>query len=330
MEPGSLEDLRRTQGAGSVGAAARFDGGRRTGRQRRRLALEGSVHPAGADGARAAGSESHVHRRRCCSRRRRSCRSPTTRMDRVQITHDGSVGDRPGRQGATWTTGSRSSPTSIASTRRPASARRCSRGRSARSACRPTGSTSSIGRTSRSGRTTSRRTSTSNITQSAPVSFVNAEEDHVGEKPSYGVSGFTKDGKSVMLDHQYDLWVVSLDGSGPPRNLTNGVGTKSETAIPLRAPRARRQRAGVRWIRRRRRRRWSRRRQRRDDRSVEAGAALGVHRTGQEGRLLPARRRPAHEARLRGPQLRPSDQGEERRPRARSRARRSSSSPTTG
>jgi dienelactone hydrolase len=67
-----------------------------------------------------------------------------------------------------------------------------------------------------------------NITKSAPVSFVNAEEDHVGEKPAYGVTGYTKDGKSVILDHRYDLWLVSLDGSAPPRNLTNGVGTKSE------------------------------------------------------------------------------------------------------
>jgi dipeptidyl aminopeptidase/acylaminoacyl peptidase len=70
-----------------------------------------------------------------------------------------------------------------------------------------------------------------NITKSAPVSFVNAEEDHVGEKPAYGVTGFTKDGKSVILDHRYDLWVVSLDGSAPARNLTQGAGTKSEMRL---------------------------------------------------------------------------------------------------
>jgi len=67
-----------------------------------------------------------------------------------------------------------------------------------------------------------------NITKSAPVSFVNAEWDNVGEKPAYGVTGFTKDGKSVILDHRYDLWVVSLDGSGTPRNLTGGAGSKNE------------------------------------------------------------------------------------------------------
>jgi len=68
-----------------------------------------------------------------------------------------------------------------------------------------------------------------NITKSAPVSFVNLEEDHVGEKPAYGITGFTKDGKSVILDHRYDLWLVSLDGSGAPKDLTNGIGTKTET-----------------------------------------------------------------------------------------------------
>jgi len=68
-----------------------------------------------------------------------------------------------------------------------------------------------------------------NITKSAPVSFVNAEDDHVGEKPAYGITGFTKDGTSVILDHRYDLWLVSLDGSGTPRSLTNGAGTKTAT-----------------------------------------------------------------------------------------------------
>ncbi|HXT14440.1 MAG TPA: prolyl oligopeptidase family serine peptidase [Gemmatimonadaceae bacterium] len=67
-----------------------------------------------------------------------------------------------------------------------------------------------------------------NITAKAPVSFVDAEDDHPGEKPAYGVAGFTKDGKSVVLDHRDDLWVVSLDGSGTPRNLTNGAGTRNE------------------------------------------------------------------------------------------------------
>ena len=65
-----------------------------------------------------------------------------------------------------------------------------------------------------------------NVTRLAPVSFVNVEEDHVGEKPAYGIAGFTKDGKSVVLEHKDDLWLLSLDGSTAPRNLTSGIGSK--------------------------------------------------------------------------------------------------------
>jgi dipeptidyl aminopeptidase/acylaminoacyl peptidase len=70
-----------------------------------------------------------------------------------------------------------------------------------------------------------------NITAKAPVSFVNAEDDHFGEKPPYGVTGYSKDGKSVILDHRYDLWLVSLDGSDTPRVLTAGAGAKTETRL---------------------------------------------------------------------------------------------------
>jgi dipeptidyl aminopeptidase/acylaminoacyl peptidase len=59
------------------------------------------------------------------------------------------------------------------------------------------------------------------------VSFVNTEFDHPGPKPSYGITGYTADGKSVIASHRYDLWVVPLDGSAP-RNLTNGAGAKGE------------------------------------------------------------------------------------------------------
>src|SRR5207244_3753291 len=69
-----------------------------------------------------------------------------------------------------------------------------------------------------------------NVTKSAPVSFVNAEEDHVGEKPAYGITGFSKDGKSIILDHKYDLWEVGLDG-GTARNLTNGFGAKNAVRL---------------------------------------------------------------------------------------------------
>jgi dipeptidyl aminopeptidase/acylaminoacyl peptidase len=64
------------------------------------------------------------------------------------------------------------------------------------------------------------------------VDFTNTEDDHPGTKPSYGVAGYTSDGKSVIVNHRYDLWLVPLDGSAPT-NLTNGFGTKNEIRFRL-------------------------------------------------------------------------------------------------
>ncbi|MGH7503350.1 MAG: prolyl oligopeptidase family serine peptidase [Longimicrobiales bacterium] len=58
--------------------------------------------------------------------------------------------------------------------------------------------------------------------------FVNAEYDYPGPKPSYGVAGYTTDGSGVIVQHRYDLWLLPLDGDGPARNLTNGMGTQRE------------------------------------------------------------------------------------------------------
>ena len=71
---------------------------------------------------------------------------------------------------------------------------------------------------------------TRNLTQEAPVSFVNMEWDYPTEKPSYGISGWTKDGKAVILQHRYDLWLQPLDGQ-PAVNLTGGVGAENEIRL---------------------------------------------------------------------------------------------------
>ncbi len=64
------------------------------------------------------------------------------------------------------------------------------------------------------------------------VDFTNTEYDHPGAKPSYGIAGYTSDGKGVIVNHRYDLWLVPLDGSAP-RDLTGGVGTKNEIRFRL-------------------------------------------------------------------------------------------------
>jgi dienelactone hydrolase len=93
---------------------------------------------------------------------------------------------------------------------------------------------------------------TTMIGRDAP-NFTDLEYDYPGDKPSYGIAGYTPDGRSVIVHHRYDLWQVALDGRAPSRNLTNGVGSKEEIRFrvvrtdpvdPM-APRAQRER---RWI----------------------------------------------------------------------------------
>ena len=69
--------------------------------------------------------------------------------------------------------------------------------------------------------------STRTLGGSSTVSFVDMEFDHPGPKPSYGLAGYSSDGKFVLVQHRYDLWQFPLDGSAP-KNLTNGVGSKGE------------------------------------------------------------------------------------------------------
>ena len=66
-----------------------------------------------------------------------------------------------------------------------------------------------------------------NISERAPVNFVNAEDDHPWEKPAYGLAGWTKNGKAVIVNHRFDLWSLPLDG-GEPENKTGGTGDSAQ------------------------------------------------------------------------------------------------------
>ncbi|MCD6332949.1 MAG: S9 family peptidase [Bacteroidales bacterium] len=71
-----------------------------------------------------------------------------------------------------------------------------------------------------------------NLTAGMDVSFFNQEEDHPYENPSYGLAGWTDDRQSVILNHKYDLWIVSVDGSGG-YNLTGKYGSAKEIRFRL-------------------------------------------------------------------------------------------------
>ncbi len=71
-----------------------------------------------------------------------------------------------------------------------------------------------------------KRTAT-NISADAPVVFVDEEDDYPDEKPPFGLAGWTKDGKAVIMNHKYDLWLLPLDGKNPI-NICKGLGDKQK------------------------------------------------------------------------------------------------------
>jgi dienelactone hydrolase len=68
---------------------------------------------------------------------------------------------------------------------------------------------------------------TSKTVGGSAVSFVDVEYDHPGPKPSYGIAGFTTDGKAAVAHSRYDEYLIPLDGSAPT-NITKGLGAKNE------------------------------------------------------------------------------------------------------
>ena len=72
-----------------------------------------------------------------------------------------------------------------------------------------------------------------NLDLLAGRSFVDVGDDHPYEKPTYGVAGWAKDGKSVLLYDDFDIWKLPLDGSGKGVNLTGGMGAKEQIHFKL-------------------------------------------------------------------------------------------------
>lgn len=66
-----------------------------------------------------------------------------------------------------------------------------------------------------------------NLSSEAPVVFVDEEDDHPDEKPIFGLAGWTKDSKAVIINHKYDLWLLPLDGKNPT-NITQGAGSREK------------------------------------------------------------------------------------------------------
>jgi dipeptidyl aminopeptidase/acylaminoacyl peptidase len=63
---------------------------------------------------------------------------------------------------------------------------------------------------------------TRNITAGAPISFVDAEDDHNVIKPPTGTMGWAKDSASVLLSDNWDIWQVPVAGGAAVNLTANG------------------------------------------------------------------------------------------------------------
>jgi dienelactone hydrolase len=73
---------------------------------------------------------------------------------------------------------------------------------------------------------------TVDLSAAAGVDFIDRDDDHDYELPAWGVAGWSRDGKAVILNHRFDLWLVPLE-SGKAVNLTAGMGDAEQIRFRL-------------------------------------------------------------------------------------------------
>lgn len=69
-----------------------------------------------------------------------------------------------------------------------------------------------------------------NLTRNIPVAFYNVLNDVPNEARSYGMAGWTKNGKLVVYD-RYDLWLLDPSGKNAPVNITHDFGRKNDVVF---------------------------------------------------------------------------------------------------
>lgn len=67
---------------------------------------------------------------------------------------------------------------------------------------------------------------TIDLTKNTSVRFVDVDHIYPHENPTYGIAGWSADKKSVLINHKYDIWEATLDGSSV-NNITKGEGEKN-------------------------------------------------------------------------------------------------------
>ena len=69
-----------------------------------------------------------------------------------------------------------------------------------------------------------------NLTKNLAVHFFNEDNDTPELPPPYGIAGWTKDDRDVLIYDRYDVWQISPDGSSA-KNFTDAVGRRDKIAF---------------------------------------------------------------------------------------------------
>ena len=67
-----------------------------------------------------------------------------------------------------------------------------------------------------------------NLSALSSENFTNTDDEQPIDKPSFGVAGWSRDGKSVLINGRYDVWQLPLVAGGKAVNLTRGLGARDE------------------------------------------------------------------------------------------------------
>ncbi len=73
--------------------------------------------------------------------------------------------------------------------------------------------------------------SKNNITEKIGVSFIDKEYDYFGFSPNYGFVGWVKDQQGVIVNRWLDLWLLPIDNSLRPQNLTKSITSKDSISF---------------------------------------------------------------------------------------------------
>lgn len=65
------------------------------------------------------------------------------------------------------------------------------------------------------------------VSTDMPVTIWDTEDDHPSPRPNYGVAGWTKDDRRLLIYDKYDIWQLDPDGKEKPECMTAGVGRKN-------------------------------------------------------------------------------------------------------